>query len=151
MSYNFINEYICKLDEKYRLKLPIELVRVMPEGERKMVLHRSPGSTTICYLKPQKIWDVEISRMRAKLNPMKPKHNRFFEMIMSGVTYVELDEKSDRITIPPALRDAFEEKGDVIVRGMYDSIFIQSKKCWLEDQANVMSDEDLDATADELS
>lgn len=141
----FKNEYVCKLDDRFRLKLPIELKRALPvECNMKLALYRRMGSKEILHLKPIHLWDKEIELIMQNMNQFSPAHSRFMDTVMSGFKEVDVDS-ADRIQIPASVADIFANDKEVIVRGQGDYIVLQSKK--MRDDAldtNAMTEEEIE-------
>ena len=108
--------YLAKVDEKGRVKIPAAFLEALREYGSKFYVTSENGDYVRIY--PMKIWDG-IEEKLARLSS----HNRTKQKFLTRTNYygqvVELDAQG-RILMPPILREAAQMKGDVDVLGNLD-------------------------------
>lgn len=121
-----IGEFECKLDEKGRLMLPVNIKKQLPKKEQQhFVVNR--GLEKQLNLWPQKEWNKETSLFMSKLNLYRQKDREFLRKFNNGATEVELDS-SGRLLLPkPLMQFAGIEKSAVLF-GISNRIEIWSKQ-----------------------
>lgn len=96
----FIGEYECRIDAKGRIKLPVDLLRQMPEAaNNKFVINRGFEHHLVLY--PANEWEI-ITEEINKLNNYDRKVREFRRFFYRGANELNLDNSS-RILLPKTL------------------------------------------------
>jgi MraZ protein len=120
---SFVGEYIGKLDDKGRVKVPAELKRKLQRfsagGEDLFVLKRGYDGALDCY--PMSSWEKELERVQAKVNAYTSDGRMFLRNFLNGIKEVGLDS-ADRMLIPAFLLSEVGIKGEVVFVAMLDRL-----------------------------
>jgi MraZ protein len=96
----FLGEYLCSLDNKGRIKLPVSLKgQLQPENAGRFVLNR--GFEKCLTLYPWAEWQKITARVN-KLNTFEKKKREFVRYFYRGATEITLDA-TDRMNLPKHL------------------------------------------------
>lgn len=127
-----IGDYPCTLDAKGRFLMPAALKKQFPEGgNMDFVLNKGLDNCLVLY--PQKIWEMEISKIQA-LNMYETKNRAFVRLFLNGSTPTTLDG-SDRCLIPKYLSEKVGLQKEIILSAQIDRIEIWDKETyekWME-------------------
>ncbi len=123
----FIGDYPCKVDEKGRVILPSVFKKQMPSASEDRFVVRKDIFENCLVLYTIEDWNIQLSRIRSRINPYNREHNRFLRNFFMGTAEVTLDGNS-RLLIPRRLLDLAGITRDVVIAGQDGRIEI-----WPED------------------
>ena len=96
----FLGEYLCSLDNKGRIKLPVSLKgQLQPENNGRFVINR--GFEKCLTLYPWDEWQKITAKVN-KLNTFEKKKREFVRYFYRGATEITLDA-TDRMNLPKHL------------------------------------------------
>lgn len=120
--------YPAKVDEKGRLKIPVDFLEALREFGERFYVTSENGDYVRLY--PMKVWS-EIEEKLARLSS----HNRTKQKFLTRANYfgqvVDMDRQG-RVLIPPILREAAQMKGDVDVLGYLNYLEVWNHARFLE-------------------
>ena len=137
---SFIGEYTCKIDAKGRLSFPSAFKRQLDEKAQNRFIVKTDIFENCLILYPYDEWEVQISRLRKKLNPYKREHNKFLRGFFKGTAEIVLDS-NNRLLIPKKLMELITQGKDVVLFGQDGKIEVWDKEKY----------EHLDENGDELA
>jgi MraZ protein len=141
----FTGQYDVKVDAKGRLKLPVDLLRQVPEDTRRSyVLNK--GLDKCLRLYPLTQWKEVTTEMAKNLSYFKNQDRAFMRYFNQGASNVELDG-ADRILINKGLKDLVGIKDEVVIYAFNDAIEIWSSE---EYYASMKEPENFADMADEI-
>lgn len=115
----FFGEYRCSVDDKGRIKMPVDLKKQFPaEDTGAFVMAKGLDDCLMIY--PLATWKKH-EEMLAKLDRLKADHRAFIANFMTGLTRVELDQ-NDRFLLPKQLLKYISFPKEVIVRSDLDQL-----------------------------
>ncbi|MBK7231903.1 MAG: division/cell wall cluster transcriptional repressor MraZ [Saprospiraceae bacterium] len=127
--YNLSGEYEVKLDDKSRLRLPSNLMKLLGSLQvNSFVVNRGFEKCLILY--PQDVWEEKTKEVN-QLNPYNIKNREFARFFYRGATQVEPDA-SMRILIPKSLQEHALIESDVMLLAYHNQIEIWSKEEYLK-------------------
>jgi MraZ protein len=123
----FTGQYDVKIDAKGRLKLPVDLLRQIPdETKNSYVLNK--GLDNCLRLYPIQLWN-QITKELGRLSTFRTSEREFLRFFYQGATNIELDS-SDRILIPKRLQEKVSIQSDVVILAYHDTIEIWSSEVY---------------------
>ncbi len=126
--YNLSGEYEVKLDDKCRLRMPSNLMRMLSVHQvRSFVLNRGFEKCLILY--PQDVWEEKTKEVN-QLNPYNIKNREFARFFYRGATQVEPDASS-RIVMPKTLLEHAGIESDVMLLAYNNQVEIWSRETYL--------------------
>lgn len=126
--YNLSGEYEVKLDDKCRLRMPSNLMRMLSVHQvRSFVLNRGFEKCLILY--PQDVWEEKTKEVN-QLNPYNIKNREFARFFYRGATQVEPDASS-RIVMPKTLLEHAGIESDVMLLAYNNQVEIWSREAYL--------------------
>ncbi|MBK9270176.1 MAG: division/cell wall cluster transcriptional repressor MraZ [Saprospiraceae bacterium] len=135
--YHLSGEYEVKLDDKSRLRLPSNLMKMLsPLQVKSFVINRGFEKCIILY--PQDVWEEKTKEVN-QLNPYNIKNREFARFFYRGATQVEPDA-SMRILLPKTLLEHADIDSDVMLLAYHNQIEIWSKEHYLKMIENEPSD-----------
>lgn len=141
----FLGEYTHTIDDKGRLTIPAKFRGELAAG---LVLTRGFDRNLMVY--PMGEWEKLAQEIMAR--PVSDARTRDFRRrVFSGAVDLEPDRQG-RILVPPYLREfaelTSENKGEVVVVGMFNYIEIWSPEKWSAVKANIEESDDAARWAD---
>lgn len=124
----FIGEYICKLDAKGRLMLPVAFKKQNTGSVQDRFVIKKDIFENCLVLYPMDEWERQNKLIRKKLNPYNKEHNMFLRRFFKGMAEVTLDS-NNRMLVPKRLLDEITADKDVVMAGQLGKIEI-----WAKDQ-----------------
>lgn len=124
----FSGTYEVKIDSKGRMKLPVDLLRQIPEENRKSYVINK-GLDNCLRLYPAAQWKEITTEMVNQLSYFKKEDREFLRYFYQGATNLELDG-SDRILVSKRLQDLVGIKNDVVINAFHDAIEIWSSEVY---------------------
>lgn len=115
----------CKIDDRGRLRLPVDLVNKLPESDKnKFVLNR--GLDGFVSMFPLSYWETTSAKVN-KLNQYKKQNREFKRFFFRGAEMVEVDS-SGRILLPKHLLEFSGIEKEVVLVAYGENIEIWSKE-----------------------
>ena len=124
---SFIGEYTCKVDVKGRLSFPSAFKRQLDEKALSRFVVKSDIFENCLILYPYDEWEIQVSRLRKKINPYKREHNNFLRGFFKGTAEVVLDS-NNRLLIPKKLMELITQGKEVVLFGQDGKIEIWDKE-----------------------
>lgn len=122
----FVGDFEGKTDEKGRIVLPSAFKKVLnANGEERFVVRKDLFEECLV-LFPYAEWEVELNRIREKLNPYNREHSRFLRDFFKGSAEVMLDGNG-RFLIPKRLAELAGIDREVVLVGVDKKIEIWDK------------------------
>ena len=119
----FLGEYRHKIDDKWRLALPIKFRDKLKEG---VVITKGLDSCLFVYT--QDDWQILAEKI-AKLPLTQSNARAFARLMLAGAIDVKLD-KQGRVILPPYLSQYAGLKNKVTIAGVYNRLEIWSRGRW---------------------
>ncbi len=123
----FIGDYSCRLDTKGRFILPAAFKKQMPAGSPEQFVVRRDIFEQCLVLYTIDDWNIQLERIRSRINPYNREHNLFLRNFFKGTAEVTLDS-SNRILIPRRLLEMAGIDRDIILAGQDGRIEIWDAK-----------------------
>ena len=124
---SFIGEFTCKVDAKGRLSFPSSFKRQLDEKAQNRFVVKKDIFENCLILYPYDEWEVQVSRLRSKINPYKKEHNKFLRNFFKGTAEMVLDS-NNRLLIPKRLMDLITKGNEVVLFGQDSKIEIWDKE-----------------------
>jgi MraZ protein len=122
---NLLTYNECKIDDRGRLRIPIDLIGKLPESDKsKFVLNR--GLDGYISMFPLSSWESTSAKVN-KLNQYKEKNRKFKRFFFKGAEMVEVDS-SGRILLPKQLIAFSEIEKEVVLVAYGENIEIWAKE-----------------------
>lgn len=134
---SFIGEYTCKVDSKGRISIPSAFKRQLDDKAQNRFVVKNDIFENCLILYPYDEWEVQVSRLRKKINPYKREHNKFLRSFYKGTAELVLDS-NNRLLIPKKLMDLITDGKEVVLYGQDGKIEVWSK----ENYDNLIIDND---------
>lgn len=112
----FIGDYPCRADEKGRVILPAAFKKQMPSASEDRFVIRKDIFEDCLVLYTLDDWNLQLEKIRSRINPYNREHNRFLRNFFMGTAEVTLDGSS-RLLIPRRLLEMAGILKDVIMAG----------------------------------
>ncbi len=123
----FIGDYQCRLDSKGRFIFPAAFKKQMPPGSSEQFVVRRDIFEQCLVLYTIDDWNLQLDRIRNRINPYNREHNLFIRNFFKGTAEVTLDS-SNRILIPKRLLDIAGIDRDIVLAGQDGRIEIWDVK-----------------------
>ena len=137
IMHHLAGEYECKLDDKGRLKLPLQLVRqIETRGAINFTINRGLEKCLTMY--PQEVWDRVVADFD-RLSYYNQKERQFLRYFFGGATHVSTDSV-DRVNLPKTLSEWAGVQKEVVLVAMRDKIEIWAKEVYREMRENELSE-----------
>lgn len=115
----FFGEYHCTVDEKGRIKLPVDLKRQFPlEDQGVFIMAKGLDDCVMIY--PLTTWKRH-EDMLSKLDRLKADHRQFIASFTAGLTRIETDQ-NDRFVLPKQLMKYLNFPREVVLHCDADQI-----------------------------
>jgi MraZ protein len=121
----FIGDYMCKVDVKGRIILPMAFKKQMPAGAQDHFVVRKDIFENCLVLYSIEDWNRQLDKIRKRMNPYNREHNMFLRNFFKGTAELSLDN-SNRLLIPKRLMDLIGAERDVVMAGQDGRIEIWS-------------------------
>jgi len=118
--------YPCAIDDRGRVRLPARLLEALGEEHNKrFFVNRGLGEHNFLRLFPKSLWEQEVSKLRANLNPYDQEQVEAIRFFFNGAEEVEVD-KVERIRIPKMLLEWIDVRGkdQLVINAFLDFIEI---------------------------
>lgn len=112
----FIGDYGCRLDTKGRFILPAVFKKQMPQGAPDRFVVRRDIFEQCLVLYTIDDWNIQLERIRNRINPYNREHNLFLRNFFKGTAEVSLDG-NNRLLIPKRLLETAGITRDIILAG----------------------------------
>jgi MraZ protein len=112
---NFYETYVCKIDDKGRLKFPSALVKALNITEHKTFVIKRSVHQKCLEVYPSAPWQKMMAKI-GKLNRFVKKNADFIRLFTAGVKTVDLDS-SERIQIPKELKNFASFDKEIVISG----------------------------------
>ncbi len=112
----FIGDYVCKVDVKGRIILPVAFKKQMPAAAQDHFVVRKDIFENCLVLYSMDDWNRQIEKIRKRLNPYNREHNMFLRNFFKGTAELALDS-SNRVLVPRRLFDLIGAERDVVLAG----------------------------------
>lgn len=112
----FIGEYMCKVDTKGRIILPMTFKKQMPSGAQDHFVVREDIFENCLVLYSIEDWNRQLEKIRRRINPYNREHNMFLRNFFKGTAELLLDG-NNRMLIPKRLLDMIGAERDVVLAG----------------------------------
>lgn len=112
----FIGEFMCKVDVKGRIILPMAFKKQMPADAQDHFVVRKDIFENCLVLYSIEDWKTQLEKIRKKINPYKREHNTFMRNFFQGTAELSLDN-NNRFLIPKRLMDVIGPGRDVVLAG----------------------------------
>ena len=126
---SFIGDYICKVDTKSRVTLPVAYKKQMSEGSEERFVVKKDIFEKCLVLYTIQEWEKQNETLRSGLNPYNKEHNLFFREYFRGTAEVAADS-NNRILIPARLLEYAGIDKDVVLSGQDRKIEIWAKEVY---------------------
>ena len=143
--FTFIGDFECRTDAKGRIVFPSAFKKVMDEDDLRLIVRKDLFESCLV-LYPYKIWEEELTRIRAGINPYNREHNRFLRHFFRGSAEVTLDGNG-RFLIPRRLMDQIEAGRELVLLGVDRYIEIYDKDTYVN---NALPEDDLGHLAEKI-
>jgi MraZ protein len=141
----FRGNYLATVDEKGRVKIPVDFLAELRRMGKKLYVTSASGDHARIY--PLKVWE-EIEQKLAKRSSYNPIKQKFLARTNYYGQVVEVDGQG-RILIPPVLRESALMKGEVDVQGQLTYLQVWNHARFLEQMnRNPITAEDVKAFDD---
>lgn len=131
--------YLAKVDEKGRLKIPADFLDSLREFGSKFFVTSENGDYARVY--PMNVWN-EIEEKLSKLSSHHPTKQKYLTRTNYYGQVVDLDAQG-RILVPPILREAAQIKGEVALQGQLTYVDIWNHARFVENMnANPITEQD---------
>lgn len=112
----FIGDYMCKVDVKGRIILPMAFKKQMPADAQDHFVVRKDIFENCLVLYSFEDWNRQLDKIRNRMNPYNREHNMFLRNFFKGTAELMLDS-SNRLLIPRRLIDLIGAERDVVLAG----------------------------------
>ncbi|MFO8002231.1 MAG: division/cell wall cluster transcriptional repressor MraZ [Marinilabilia sp.] len=143
--FTFIGDFECRTDAKGRIVFPSAFKKVVGEEDVRFVVRKDLFESCLI-LYPYAVWEEELARIRAKLNPYNREHNKFLRHFFRGSAEIALDGNG-RFLIPRRLMDQIGAHREIILLGVDRYIEIWDKDVYL---SGGLSKEELGGLAEKI-
>ncbi|MEI6815084.1 MAG: division/cell wall cluster transcriptional repressor MraZ [Bacteroidota bacterium] len=121
---NFIGEYECTMDAKFRMMIPGALYKQFaPEFRERFIISRSIFQKCLV-LFPLDAWEENLKKI-GKLSEFNKKADDFIRVYLNGATEVELDG-TKRILLPKKLCEYASITKDIVITARLNKVEIWS-------------------------
>jgi MraZ protein len=121
----FLGDYMCKVDVKGRIILPMAFKKQMPADAQDHFVVRKDIFEDCLVLYSIEDWNIQLEKIRKRINPYNREHNMFLRNFFKGTAELSLDN-NNRLLIPKRLMDLIGAERDVVLAGQDGRIEIWS-------------------------
>jgi MraZ protein len=112
----FIGDYMCKVDAKGRIILPVAFKKQMPADAQDHFIVRKDIFESCLVLYAIEDWNKQLEKIRKRLNPYNREQNMFLRNFFMGTAELSMDS-NNRILVPKRLMDQIGADRDVVLAG----------------------------------
>jgi MraZ protein len=112
----FIGDYMCKVDVKGRIILPMTFKKQMPATAQDHFVVRKDIFENCLVLYSLEDWNRQLEKIRKRMNPYNREHNMFLRNFFKGTAELSLDN-NNRFLVPKKLMDIIGVGRDVVLAG----------------------------------
>ncbi len=112
----FIGDYMCKVDVKGRLILPVAFKKQMPADAQDHFVVRKDIFENCLVLYSIEDWNRQLEKIRRRMNQYNREHNMFLRNFFKGTAELTLDS-NNRLLVPKRLMDQIGAGRDVVLAG----------------------------------
>lgn len=112
----FIGDYVCKVDAKGRIILPMAFKKQMPAGIQDHFVVRKDIFDRCLVLYSIEDWNRQLDKIRSRINPYNREHNVFLRNFFKGTAELSLDS-NNRLLIPRRLLEIAGISRDIVLAG----------------------------------
>lgn len=124
---HFLGEFVCKLDDKGRMMVPVNLKKQLPEAEREgLVINRGFEKHLVIY--PRKEWELILDDL-SKLNQYEKKNRDFVRYFTRGATEV-IPDAAGRILFPKSLLDYAGIEANAVLSGFLNKVEVWAQNAY---------------------
>ena len=127
----FRGNHQTRVDEKFRLKLPVEFKRMVDE-EYGPVFYITSQDGRRAQLWPMKVWEAYEAKI-VQLEETDPDREDFLNVTSYYGQTVEMDSQG-RLLLPPVIRQSAKLTGDVNVLGMQKILEVMNLEMFHEER-----------------
>lgn len=141
-----VGSYPAKIDEKYRLKIPVRLRRDMPDTEDNTYFVTSMNGLS-AQIYPIPVWERVVQKLQEppRMDPAKLK----LQKVTNYYGMLAQMDPQGRILIPQALREDAQISGDVLVIGRNDHVEVWNSEAIRKDiKDQPLTDADMQRLSD---
>ena len=121
----FIGDYTCRIDAKGRVMLPSAFKKQMPPEASDHFVVRKDIFEECLVLYTMDDWNMQLEKIRKKLNPYNREHNKFLRNFFKGTAELALDA-NNRMLIPKKFLEMIKAEKDLVLAGQDGRIEIWS-------------------------
>ena len=121
----FIGDYTCRIDAKGRVMLPSAFKKQMPPEASDHFVVRKDIFEECLVLYTIDDWNMQLEKIRKKLNPYNREHNKFLRNFFKGTAELALDA-NNRMLIPKKFLEMIKAEKDLVLAGQDGRIEIWS-------------------------
>ena len=121
----FIGDYTCRIDAKGRVMLPSAFKKQMPPEASDHFVVRKDIFEECLVLYIIDDWNMQLEKIRKKLNPYNREHNKFLRNFFKGTAELALDA-NNRMLIPKKFLEMINAEKDLVLAGQDGRIEIWS-------------------------
>ncbi|MBO7522602.1 MAG: protein mraZ, partial [Bacteroidales bacterium] len=112
----FIGDYTCRIDAKGRVMLPSAFKKQMPAEASDHFVVRKDIFESCLVLYTMDDWNMQLEKIRKKLNPYNREHNKFLRNFFKGTAELALDA-NNRMLIPKKFLEMINAEKDLVLAG----------------------------------
>lgn len=112
----FIGEYMCKVDVKGRIILPMAFKKQLPADAQDIFVVQKDIFENCLTLYSIEDWNRQLERIRKSINRYNREHNMFLRNFFKGTAELSLDN-NNRFLVPKRLMDLIGVERDVVLAG----------------------------------
>ena len=112
----FIGDYMCKVDVKGRIILPMAFKKQMPADARDHFVVRKDIFENCLVLYSIEDWNRQLEKIRRRINPYNREHNTFLRNFFKGTAELSLDS-NNRMLIPKRMLEMIGAERDTVLAG----------------------------------
>jgi len=112
----FIGDYMCKVDVKGRIILPVAFKKQMPSDAQDHFVVRKDIFVNCLVLYTIEDWNRQLDKIRKRINPYNREHNMFLRNFFKGTAELSLDN-NNRILVPKRFLDLVGAERNVVLAG----------------------------------
>jgi MraZ protein len=125
----FIGDFMCKVDVKGRIILPMAFKKQMPADAQDHFVVRKDIFENCLVLYSIEDWNFQLDKIRSRINPYKREHNIFMRNFFKGTAELSLDN-NNRLLVPKRLMDLIGAGRDVVLAGQDGRIEIWAAEAY---------------------
>jgi MraZ protein len=125
----FIGDYMCKVDVKGRIILPMAFKKQMPADAQDHFVVRKDIFENCLVLYSIEDWNRQLVKIRRRMNTYNREHNMFLRNFFKGTAELSLDN-NNRLLIPRRLMDLIGAERDVVLAGQDGRIEIWAESVY---------------------